>query len=110
MEWRVSPLQGPSDRHRLRGISKRVDSAGDGHSRLFHNHSARDKGEMTPSPVKLIQVMQGGLAMPRISRLPPMAFGWYYIVLYAERGRDLITDEADQQLFLELLHQTMKRN
>lgn len=48
--------------------------------------------------------------MPRISRLPPMAFGWYYIVLYAERGRDLIADEADQQLFLELLRQTMKRN
>jgi hypothetical protein len=65
---------------------------------------------MVLSPAELIQVMHGGLAMPRVLRLPSIPFGWYYIVLYAESGRDLIAHDADKGLFLELLHQTLRRN
>jgi REP element-mobilizing transposase RayT len=53
--------------------------------------------------------MQGGLIMPRIQRLPAIPFGWYYIVLYAESGRNLVTDDAEQELFLELLQKTLRR-
>jgi hypothetical protein len=50
----------------------------------------------------LTQVMQGGTIMPRPVRLPPIPFGYYYISLRAESGRNLITNAADLRMFLEL--------
>jgi hypothetical protein len=56
-----------------------------------------------------MQVMQGGLAMPRLPRLPSIPFGWYYIALYAERERRLVTDDGDLTMFLDLLRATLQK-
>jgi hypothetical protein len=53
--------------------------------------------------------MQGGIIMPRFMRLPPIPFGYYYIVLRAGSGRGLITNAADLGMFLELLCVTLER-
>ena len=47
--------------------------------------------------------------MPRLMRLPPIQFGYYYIALRAESGRSLITSAADLRMFLELLRVTVQR-
>lgn len=47
--------------------------------------------------------------MPRLMRLPSIPLGWYYVALYAESGRSLVTSAADLTLFLQLLRVTLWR-
>jgi hypothetical protein len=47
--------------------------------------------------------------MPRLERLAPVSFGWYYISLHAERGRSLITSAADLDMFLKVLQVTLQK-
>jgi hypothetical protein len=56
-----------------------------------------------------MQVMQGGLIMPRLPRLPSIPFGWYYIEIHAESGRIFVTDDTDLAMLLDLLRATLKK-
>ena len=47
--------------------------------------------------------------MPRLTRLPSVPFGWYYIALRAERGRSLVTSAADLNMFLGVLRVTLQK-
>lgn len=47
--------------------------------------------------------------MSRLSRLPVIAFGWYYIELQAESGRRVVTSAADIASFLRVLTATLKQ-
>jgi hypothetical protein len=42
-------------------------------------------------------------------RLQSIPFGWYYVVLYAKSGRNLVTNAADVELFLELSRVTLRK-
>jgi hypothetical protein len=48
-------------------------------------------------------------AMPRLRRLPPISFGWYYVTFRAHPGRDLVTGATDLDALLELLLHTLRR-
>lgn len=45
--------------------------------------------------------------MPRLERLSPIPYGWYYIALHPEHGRSLLTSTSDLDLFLEVLRLTL---
>jgi hypothetical protein len=47
--------------------------------------------------------------MPRVIRLPPIPFGWYYYRHTAARGREIVRDHAELWLFRDLLNATLKR-
>ena len=47
--------------------------------------------------------------MPRLERLSPISFGWYYIALHAERERSLVTSAADVQMFTEVTRVTLHK-
>ena len=48
--------------------------------------------------------------MPRLRRLPPILFGWYYVTFSAYPGRDLVTGATDLDALLGLLLHTLRRN
>jgi hypothetical protein len=47
--------------------------------------------------------------MPRLRRLPPIPFGWYYVTLRAHPRRDLVTGATDLDALLDLLLHTLRR-
>jgi hypothetical protein len=47
--------------------------------------------------------------MPRLTRLPSVPFGWYYVALRAQSGRGLVTNSADLNMFLDLLRVTLQK-
>jgi hypothetical protein len=48
--------------------------------------------------------------MPRLRRLPPIPFGWYYVTFRANLERDLVTGATDLDALLELLLNNLRRN
>ena len=47
--------------------------------------------------------------MPRPLRLPPIAFGWYYVVLRALAGKQIVTSREDLQNLLAILRRTLRK-
>ena len=47
--------------------------------------------------------------MPRLPRLPSIAFGWYYVALHAENGRTLVRSGADLNVIGEVLRETVRQ-
>jgi REP element-mobilizing transposase RayT len=47
--------------------------------------------------------------MPRLERMSPIPYGWYYIALHAERERSLVTSAADIKMFLEVARVTLQK-
>jgi hypothetical protein len=47
--------------------------------------------------------------MSRLSRLPLHLFGWYYVTLFAENGRQLLTNQTDLAAFLRILTATLAK-
>lgn len=47
--------------------------------------------------------------MSRLSRLPLHLFGWYYVTLFAKKGRKLLTNQTDLAAFLRILTATLRK-
>jgi hypothetical protein len=47
--------------------------------------------------------------MPRLARLPPIPFGWYYVGLHSVTNRRIVTSRADLKSVLKLLRVTLRQ-
>ncbi len=47
--------------------------------------------------------------MPRLARLPPVSYGWYYVRLYSVRNRRIVTSRADIKSALKVLRATLRQ-
>jgi hypothetical protein len=47
--------------------------------------------------------------MPRLARLPPVSFGWYYVRLHSVANRKIVTNRADIKSVLKLLRATLRQ-
>ena len=46
--------------------------------------------------------------MPRLARLPPVPFGWYYVALHSVADRRIVTCHTDLVMILKLLRRTLR--
>jgi hypothetical protein len=46
--------------------------------------------------------------MPRLARLPPIPFGWYYVTLRSVTNRRIVTSEAELKALLKQLRTTLR--
>jgi hypothetical protein len=46
--------------------------------------------------------------MPRLARLPPIPFGWYYVALHSVTNRRIVTSHAELKTALKLLRVTLR--
>ena len=46
--------------------------------------------------------------MPRLARLPPIPFGWYYVTLRSVTNRRIVTNEAELKALLRQLRTTLR--
>src|ERR1700730_12853956 len=46
--------------------------------------------------------------MPRLARLSPIPFGWYYVALHSVTNRRIVTSHAELATLLELLRVTLR--
>jgi hypothetical protein len=47
--------------------------------------------------------------MPRLTRMPSIPFGWYYVALHSVTGRRMVTSRAELETVLKLLRVTLWR-
>jgi hypothetical protein len=47
--------------------------------------------------------------MPRLTRLPSIPFGWYYVTLHSVTDRSIVTSQADLMTALRLLRATLRK-
>jgi hypothetical protein len=47
--------------------------------------------------------------MPRLARLPPVQYGWYYVSLHSVANRNIVTSRAELKSLLKLLRVTLRQ-
>jgi hypothetical protein len=47
--------------------------------------------------------------MPRLARLPPVKYGWYYVFLHSVANRKIVTSRAELKSVLKLLRVTLRQ-